>query len=183
MRSADDTRWFMEQVEREQSRLRAFIRSLGIRAEAVDDLAQDALIVAYERLDAFRRDDDFGAWVRGIARRLVANALRKENRRRQILSDHVTELLLAAASEELHPLAETIAEDRIAALRSCLEKVPDAARQLLQLRYFDELNPGVIAGRLERSANDVRQQLFRLRRGLLECIEHRLAPPAAGGPA
>jgi RNA polymerase sigma-70 factor (ECF subfamily) len=183
MRSADDTRWFMEQVEREQSRLRAFVRSLGIRAEAVDDLAQDAFIVAYERLDDFRRTDDFGAWVRGIARRLVANAMRKDSRRRQILSDHMTELLLAAASEELHPLAETAADDRLAALRSCLEKVPDAARQLLHLRYFDELSPGVIAGRIERSAGDVRQQLFRLRRGLLQCIERRLAPAAAGESA
>ena len=136
-----------------------------------------------ERLDAFRREEDFGAWVRGIARRLVANALRKENRRRQILSDHVTELLLAATPEELHPLAETAEEDRLAALRSCLEKVPESGRRLLELRYFEEVSPGVIAGRLERSANDVRQQLFRLRRALLECIERRLAPPMAGGDA
>ena len=183
MNSATDTEWFMEQVGREQSRLRAFIRSLGVRAEAVDDLAQDALLVAYERLEVFRREEDFGAWVRGIARRLVANALRKENRRRQILSDYVTELLVAAGPEQLHPLAETADEDRLAALRSCLERVPESARRLLQLRYFEEVAPGVIAGRLERSATDVRQQLFRLRRELLACIERRLAPPTAGGHA
>ena len=179
MNSSNDTAWFMEQVGREQSRLRAFIRSLGVRAEAVDDLAQDALLVAYQRLEVFRRDEDFGAWVRGIARRLVANALRKESRRQQILSDHVTELLVAAGPEDLHPLAEAAEEDRLAALRCCLEKVPESARRLLHLRYFEEVTPGVIAGRLERSATDVRQQLFRLRRELLECIERRLS--AASG--
>src|SRR5262245_29715078 len=116
-----DTEWFMAQVRSEQARLRAFIRSLGVRTEAVDDFAQDALLVAYERLADFRRDEDFGAWVRGIARRVVANALRKDHRRRQILSDHVTELLLAAAPEDLHPLAESAREDRLAALRTCLD--------------------------------------------------------------
>ena len=165
----------MAQVRREQSRLRSFIRSLGVRADVVDDFAQDALLVAYERLADFRRDADFGAWVRGIARRLVPNALRKENRRQQILSDRVTELLLASASEELHPLAETARGDQLGALRTCLEQLPERGWQLLQLRYFEELSPGVIAGRMERSANDVRQQLFRLRRALLECIERRLA--------
>ena len=96
----------MEQVRREQSRLRAFVRSLGVRAEGVDDIAQDALVIAYERLDVFRDDEDFGAWVRGIARRLVANWLRKENRRRVILSEHMTELLADSDPQHLHPLAE-----------------------------------------------------------------------------
>jgi RNA polymerase sigma-70 factor (ECF subfamily) len=183
MPSPADDSWFIAEVEREQSRLRAFIRSLGFRSEAVDDLAQDALVVAYERLDTFRRDDDFGAWVRGIARRLAANALRKDSRRRQILADHVTELLLSAGPEQLHPLAEAAAEDRLAALKVCLEGLPQAARQLLELRYFEEIAPGAIAGRMERTAVDIRQQLFRLRRSLLQCIEGRLGPAAAEGSA
>jgi RNA polymerase sigma-70 factor, ECF subfamily len=183
MNSSGDTDWFIEAVEREQSRLRAFIRSLGIRSEAVDDLAQEALLVAYQRLDVFRHDDDFGAWVRGIARRLAANALRKDYRRRQILSDHVTELLLETAPEALHPLAETADADRLAALKQCLDGLPQTARDLLQLRYFEQVAPGAIAGRLERTAVDIRQQLFRLRRALLGCIEGRLAMPAPGGEA
>ena len=183
--SADSntTEWFMEQVRLEQARLRAFIRSLGVRTEAVDDFAQDALLVAYEKISEFRSEEDFGAWVRGIARRLVANALRKERRRDQILSDHVTELLAATAQEDLHPIAATAREDRLSALRACLEKLPERGRQLLHLRYFEEASPGVIGGRLERSANDVRQQLFRLRRALLECVEGRLAPSTPGGPS
>jgi len=178
MSLTSDHEWFLQQVRREQARLRAFIRSLGVRAEAVDDLAQDALLVAHERLADFRRADDFGAWVRGIARRLVANALRKENRRQQILSDHLTELLAATAPENLHPLAETAQEDRLAALRTCLEKLPAHGQRLLHLRYFEEASPGLIASRMERSATDVRQQLFRFRRALLDCMERQLSPSA-----
>jgi RNA polymerase sigma-70 factor len=177
MSTQRDTEWFLEQVRREQSRLRAFVRVLGVRAEAVDDMAQDALLIAYERLADFRRGEDFGAWVRGIARRLVANWIRKENRRQQILSDHVSELFVGAAEQD------TGHDDQLVALRACLEQLPESGRQLLHLRYFEELNPGAIASRSEQSATSVRQQLFRLRRALLSCIESRLAPRGLGGEA
>ena len=51
MRSAEDTAWFIEQVRQEHTRLRAFIRSLGVRAEAVDDVGQECFILALEKLD------------------------------------------------------------------------------------------------------------------------------------
>lgn len=177
MSSPRDNDWFLEQVQREQSRLRAFIRALGVRAEAVDDLAQDALVVAFEKLGTFdpTGPGDFGSWVRGIARRLAANALRKEGRRQRILSDHVSELLVGAKATQLHPLAETADTDRLESLRHCLEKLPDHSRQFIQLRYFEQLTPGAIGSRLDRSANDVRQVLFRIRRLLLECVEKQLA--------
>ena len=65
MPTASVTAWFLEQVRGEQSRLRASIRALGVRAEAVDDVAQDALVIALEKLDEFDRGGDFG---RGSAR-------------------------------------------------------------------------------------------------------------------
>ncbi len=168
--------WFLEQVGREQSRLRTYIRSLGIRAEMVDDLAQDALIVAYEKRATFDPaiQQDFGAWIRGIARKLVANAVRKEARRKVCLSEHLTELLLASPSEALHPLTNAASEEHLVALSACLTALPEHSRQLIHLRYFDELSPGAMASRLERTANDVRQVLFRIRGLLLTCIEKRL---------
>lgn len=164
--------WFMEQVRQEQSRLRAFIRSLGVRSEAVDDIAQDALVIAHAKLAEFDRNLDFGAWVRGIARKLVANARRKEIRRQVLLSEHLTDFLIE--TETAHPLLAAGAE-RTTALRECLETLPEHQRAILNLRYFDELTPGAIGSRLDRTANDVRQILFRLRRGLLDCVEGKLA--------
>jgi len=45
-----------------------FVRSLGMRAEAADDVAQEAFVVAFEKLQTFERGTNFGAWVRTIAR-------------------------------------------------------------------------------------------------------------------
>ena len=73
MTRAESERWFLEKVETEHSRLRAFIRAQGVRSEAVDDLAREALLISLKKIDEFERDGNFGAWVRQNARRLIAN--------------------------------------------------------------------------------------------------------------
>ena len=77
-----NTKWFMEQVENEQSGLKGFIRMLGVRPESVDDIAQETFVVAYKKLTMFERGTNFGAWLRTIARNLVRNELRRQGRRR-----------------------------------------------------------------------------------------------------
>jgi RNA polymerase sigma-70 factor, ECF subfamily len=172
--STESDGWFLEQVQLEHSRLRAFIRAYGVRSDAVDDLAQEALLLAYRKLDTFDRNGDFGAWVRQVARRLIANERRKESRRGQMLSDDVTDLLFTIdQTESACMLARLEHEDDLSALRNCLSKVPRPGRELLHQRYFEELSPGEIAGRLGQSSNQVRQALLRLRRALLACMERR----------
>jgi RNA polymerase sigma-70 factor (ECF subfamily) len=171
--------WFLEQVQAEQARLRSSIRALGVRADAVDDLAQEALVIALEKLDEFDRTCDFGRWIQQIARRLVANERRKQARRHQILSDHVTDLLLERRQEPLLPWGRQEREDELAALRECLAGLPKSGRELLQLRYFQELSPGAIGCRLDRTSNQVRQSLLRLRRVLLGCVARRLGLDSA----
>ena len=70
---------FTALVEEHQASLRAFVRSLGVRMDWVDDLAQDAFVVAHGELDNFDQERDFGKWLRGIARNLVRNELRKSD--------------------------------------------------------------------------------------------------------
>jgi RNA polymerase sigma-70 factor, ECF subfamily len=171
MASNDLQRWFMEQVQREHTRLRAFIHCLGVRSEEVDDIAQEVFLLSFKKLDEFDRDGDFGAWVRQFARRIVAGERRKESRRNQLLSDHVTDILLEIDDSDLACVwGEPNDRDELVVLRSCLSKLPKPARDLLHQRYFEELSPGEIGGRLGKTSNQIRQALLRLRRSLLLCM-------------
>ena len=175
MPMADTEKWFLEQVERSHVRLRAYIRSMGVRAEEVDDLAQEAFLLSWEKLDDFDREGHFEGWVRQITRHLIANERRKEMRRSRLLSDHVTDLLLGAADPaEGTSNAGHDTERELAALRECMSEMPRASRELLHRRYFEELSPGTIGGLLGKSSNQVRQSLLRLRRALLLCMKSRL---------
>jgi RNA polymerase sigma-70 factor (ECF subfamily) len=169
-----DHAWFIEQVRREQAGLRVFVRTLGMRSEAADDIAQEAFIVAFGKLHTFERGTNFGAWVRTIARYLVSKELRREDRRQRVLAEYVAEIL---AADDAPPSADIAA--RSEALRRCLAELPKRARDLVQRRYFEKLGPSVIASHEGRRANDIRQALFRLRADLYECIRRRLSESLA----
>lgn len=168
----------MEQVRREQAGLRAFIRGLGMRAEAVDDVAQEAFVAAYRKLGSFERGTNFGAWLRTIARFLVSKELRSARRRQRVLGEYVAQLLTQSETEEeLAPSPDVLARAR--ALTDCLRKLPEAGRRLVRQRYFESLTPATIASREGRTSNDVRQALFRLRAALHACILRELEARSA----
>ena len=162
--------WFIEKVRQEQAGLRVFIRSLGMRTEAADDVAQEAFVVAFEKLQTFERGTNFGAWLRTIARFLVSKELRREDRRRRLLAEHVAEFLV----EEEVPVAEGDPV-KAQALKRCLAELPERGRRLVQQRYFDNISPAVMASQEGRTANEVRQALFRLRAVLHRCVTRRIA--------
>jgi RNA polymerase sigma-70 factor, ECF subfamily len=169
----DDKSWFMCEVRKEHARLRAFVRSLGVRIDSVDDIAQEAFVVAWEKRAQFQRGSNFSAWVREISRGIIRNEFRKAQRRQRIIDDMLSQELLEASISYETPDSQLAQQDRFESLHSCLAEVPENGRELLRMRYFEDLRPTVIAARLGRSSNQVRQTLLRLRRGLLSCLRQR----------
>ena len=75
-------------------RLRAFVRSLGVDPDWVDDIAQESFLTAYREFDSYDESRDFGKWLRGIAANIVRNEIRKNARRQRILRNDLSEILL-----------------------------------------------------------------------------------------
>src|SRR5215213_8470422 len=65
--------------------LRSYIATQVHHMDDADDLAQEVFFVAYRNLRDFRRGDDFGAWLGGIARNKVYNHFRSTSRRHKAL--------------------------------------------------------------------------------------------------
>ena len=179
-----DRDWFIEQVRHEQAGLRAFVRMLGVRSEVVDDIAQDAFLVAFRKLGEFERETNFGAWLRTIARNLVRNELRSDQRRHRVIGELVaTQLAEEPAASFPSSEAAVSGSDRLQAMTQCLQELPQRSRRLVQQRYFERLTPAVIASHEGTNPNHINQMLFRLRAALKECIERRLAPLPPESPA
>lgn len=168
--SADDKQQFEEFVRLHHIRLRAFIRSLGIRADSVDDLAQEALLTAFRQWQAFDQERDLGKWVRGIAANLVRNEIRKEARRWRILQDDVTVLLLRRHSDQ--PRRSELVSDE--SIRECIDELDERSKAIIQGRYRDQETSSETAERMELAAANVRQILLRARRQIKTCIESRV---------
>lgn len=158
-----------ELIFHEHSRMiTAFLYSLlGDWAEAAD-LAQETFVVAYRKMDGFDPEKSLPAWLRGIARNLARNAIRKRYRHREFLVESDTMEEMYAALEE-PPKSEGM-QDSIAALTQCIEKLPDKQREVVQLHYEERQPAKLVAkaiGVLERS---VFQLLWHARNNLRDCI-------------
>ena len=164
---------FAELVVANQSQLRNYICSLGVALGSVDDIAQEALLMAYKDFDKFERGTNFGAWVRTRALNLVRNDRAKTRRRYHLLNEKVTDLLVSIDPSTYLENQEADARRR-SALAACVEKLPPRSRDLIEARYQKSLNAKEIATSLGQNSPAVRQRLTTIRRQLRDCITMRL---------
>jgi len=164
---------FAELVREHQAGLRAYVRSLGVDEIWVDDLAQEAFLVAYRRQADFRTNADYGKWLRGIARHLVTNERRKTARRSRLMHEGITDLLLA-----LSPGSGAEYDSAFArlgpAMEECVGQLPARCRDLLDRRYARRETASSMAQQLRLSAEAVRQQLRRVRLAVRDCVERKV---------
>ena len=152
-------------------RVRAFVRSLGVAPDWVDDVAQEAFMEAFRKWDSFDHQRDFGKWVRGIAANLVRNELRKRARRQRLLDSDLARATLQTAEEQAGaspPLA-------VEAVQTCLGKLSEEHRSLIQGHYHEGRSAGELAQHFKKSAANIRQMLVRIRRLIRACVDRELA--------
>jgi RNA polymerase sigma-70 factor (ECF subfamily) len=78
--TAGDRAAFGELVRRHGSAVRGLLRRMGAAPSEADDVAQDAFLIAFERIGEFRGQGAFAAWVRKIGARQYLRRLQKERR-------------------------------------------------------------------------------------------------------
>lgn len=175
---------FVAEVKECQAGLRAFVRTLGVDPMWVDDVAQEALVIAYERREQYNEALPFRNWVWGIARNCVMNDRRKAARRSRILNENVADILTATAGLPESGLEMTDDDQaRVAALRDCLAEMPERSRNLLQRRYQENEKAVDLAESFEMNAAALRKSLERIRHALRKCMEAKLAREWPGSAA
>ncbi|PHX94660.1 MAG: RNA polymerase factor sigma-70 [Pedosphaera sp.] len=111
--------------------VRGFIASQLYHLDDVDDLAQDVFLAAFESLGSFRKGDEFGAWLRGIARNKVKMYFRTRMRRENAMERFRSEVGDVVVSD-LELASEAVEEQQLARLLSCISKLPDKMRRIVQ---------------------------------------------------
>ena len=133
------------------------------------DLVQETALILFRRFADYDGQRPFLAWALGVAKMQVL-ALHRDGARSFVTFD--TELF-EKFTEVWADIAPT-ASEQSAALEACLERLPARPRQMVRLRYFDELNSEEIAQRLGAKSAAVRVALQRIREQLRACIERQM---------
>jgi RNA polymerase sigma factor (sigma-70 family) len=158
---------------RERLRLAASAVAVLRDVHAADDAFQQVVLAALEHRSEIRDADHLLAWaLRTIRHRAVDLARRRKIRP---LPTHVLDLLEADWGDP----AGLDCPDRVEALKRCVGKLGESARELLQKKYFDGMTAVAIAERLHRTPDAVYQSLSRIHRALRACVEHETTVVAA----
>jgi RNA polymerase sigma-70 factor, ECF subfamily len=154
---------------RSQTVISAYITANVFDRHHAEDILQDVASVVAENFATFDRSQSFVAWALGIARNRILKYYRSRAQERVVLSEDAL-IRLGRALEE----RQDEHEDRRDALRHCLQEVSGRRREVLELRYRDNVKVMDIAQQFGMSPSAVSVMLHRVRTLLHECIERRL---------
>lgn len=151
----------------QQRMLRRYLHVLGAPADRIDDLCQEAIALSLEKDIGARAEIPLAGWLRVTARNLLLRQWDSVRRRREVeLADQIW--------TEAHEGLED--QDRVRALRDCVEALPERSRTMLRRVYAENAGRTELGRELGITPNTVKSTLRRLRESLRQCIERRLEP-------
>ncbi|MBP7050053.1 MAG: sigma-70 family RNA polymerase sigma factor [Phycisphaerae bacterium] len=161
---------FLRLYQANERRIYGFILALVPDWSHAQDLMQETTMVLWSKFDEFAVGTDFTAWAMSIARYQILND-RKKNRNRTVRFDD--EVLEAIEDRVVAAVADVDA--RRDALRACLQKLDEADRRLIRLRYETGATTRTVADRVGRGIDAVYKALNRIHVQLLFCIRRTLS--------
>ena len=116
-----------------QERVRLITWRISHRADWVEDLVNEAWCRAFAQRTRFDRQYSFLVWMAGIVR----NVYREECRKSPLVLDGRSAHSTPETSEGSSPESLAQEAELLAALNSCVEKLPTQDQQIVRLRFFD----------------------------------------------
>jgi RNA polymerase sigma-70 factor (ECF subfamily) len=156
-------------VQRYQGRVKNLIYSILHDADAVDDLAQEVFIKAYEAVPQFRFRSSFFTWLYRIA----VNKSRDELRRRKIRRILSLQALLDSGDHELGSRLAVEPRDNETQelITAALRMLPEKFRVAVVLKEIQGLSYEEIADVLQCEVGTVKSRLFRARATLRNILK------------
>ncbi len=152
-------------------------RLLGARHEA-EDATQETFLRAFAHLASYQTDKPFRTWLLSIAAHVCIDQLRHEGALRVI-----TLGAFELGSDTQDPETLALSRERAQELRALLRTLPAQSRELLLMRYWDELSYREMGEATGLPESAVKSRLHRARHQLARIAEHYDSTLAQQGQA
>lgn len=172
---------FADLVRLHQVMVRSYLGRFVRDRDMAENLAQETFLAAYRDLATYRGDAPLRRWLLGIARHQALMYLREEARRRARGGESLEGTLAQILTRRLESAAGDLSgqEERVAALKRCIDTLAPASRDMVRGFYFRGQNAGDIARSAGKKEGAVWMTLLRIRQALRQCIETRLGGTGA----
>ena len=144
------------------------------RHDEAEDLTQDVFLKVFKSLRTFDRRANFSTWLIIVSRNLCIDHYRRVRRERELVNNEVDVVTLSRPTGGDTPQAMFERRDRVAMLRTALDKLTPSLRAAIMLRDIQELSyqeiaerlgvpEGTVKSRINRGRTELARQIARLR--------------------
>jgi RNA polymerase sigma factor (sigma-70 family) len=131
------------------------------------DLTVETFAKAFEKLDKYQPEYAFSTWLFRVATNNCIDFIRKKKLNTTsihgLTDEDGEEKQLQIKADVLNPEETSIKKQQTEELKLLIQSLPARYRNLITLRYFDELSYEEIAQQLDLPLGTVKAQLFRAR--------------------
>lgn len=134
---------FDELLARYQQKLFSYVYFIVRNQELAEDIFQDTFVKAITTLKQGRYipDGKFGAWLTRIAHNLVIDSFRQERNENAISNDEVEgDLLNDADLCDDNIEMQMVTDQTLGDVRRLVDALPDNQREVLYMRYYQDLS-------------------------------------------
>jgi RNA polymerase sigma-70 factor (ECF subfamily) len=162
----DAFRWL---VDRYEQRLLYFIRRIVDDADRALDVLQEVWITVFRRMKALKAPEAFRVWLYRIARDKAIDHLRGDRRHKDAVGESIDDSTVEASdnSEGLERI------ENVELIHRLLEKLTPAHREIVTLRFLEQMALDDIAAVVGCSIGTVKSRLHYALKRLQEGIEER----------
>lgn len=170
-RPDDHTLHVQQLFVQHQQGILGYVLSIEPNFADAEEIVQEAFLVVSRKAQTWRAGTNFFAWACAVARFEALHFQRTRARSLARLDEHVIELLHGTETVDGSEW-----QQRVEALRRCLDRLAPRAKELIWRRYHRAQMPERIAADIGWTANAVRVALTRARGVLRQCMEKQWLP-------
>ncbi|MBR0225906.1 MAG: sigma-70 family RNA polymerase sigma factor [Thermoguttaceae bacterium] len=178
---ADDPLAFEQLMQRNQSRVAAFLLRLVGNQQLAEDLTQEVFMRVYQHRATYRQEARFTTWLYRVAHNVAYNALRAKSRRPEALFSGVSKRYpgettglgfeeSVMAQTNATPTRQIAKVELQQIVRDAVEKLPPRQREAIVLSRFNGMSYQEIADVMNMTPQAVKSLLCRARLNLKEAL-------------
>ncbi len=172
---AGDQRAYAELMVRYRDSIYFMLLKMVNNPDDADDLTIEAFGKAFRNIQQYTPNFAFSTWLFKIASNNCIDFIRRKRANHISLvqaTDDSDEIHIPIQSDGLDPEENLINQQKINLMRDVVSKLKPRYRQLVEMRYFDELSYEEISEKLNLPIGTVKARLFRARELLLNIMKN-----------
>lgn len=154
--------------------LLTYLRACVQSQHLVDELFQETMLTAWQKLDSFDQSRPFAPWLRGIAKKHMLTYFRHIKHEQLMCNEQALDYLDRAITQIDSQVGDNW-QQKIAPLHSCIQQLPEKYRTVIEARYLHNQKPQAISAATLIAPETLKKRLQRAKKMLFSCLNSKIS--------